>query len=65
VSSIFAFQPELIPMFFHMDSIKKFLKIIQNWRYATIAIIVIGVRGVGDNKGEKLLLIADGKGEFD
>jgi hypothetical protein len=24
VSSILAFQPELVPMFFHMDSIKKF-----------------------------------------
>ncbi len=24
VSSILAFQPELVPMFFHMDSIRKF-----------------------------------------
>jgi len=28
---------------------------------STIAIIVIGVRGVGDNKGEKELLIINGK----
>jgi hypothetical protein len=30
----------------------------------TIVVIIIGVRGVGDNKGEKYLLIADGKSEF-
>jgi hypothetical protein len=28
-------------------------------------IVVIGVRGVGDSKGEKQLLILDGEGEFD
>jgi hypothetical protein len=65
VSSILAFQLELIPMFFHMDSITKIKKIIQNWRYGTLIVIIIGVRGVGDNKGEKQLLIVDGKGEFD
>jgi len=65
VSSILAFQLELIPMFFHMDSIKKFRNSIQSWRYVTIAIIVIGVRGIGDNKGEKQSLILDEKGEFD
>jgi hypothetical protein len=31
----------------------------------TIVVIVIGVRGVGDNRNEKKLLIVDGKGEFD
>jgi len=65
VSSILAFQLELIPMFFHMDSIKKFKNSFQSWRYVTIAIIVIGVKGVGDNKGEKQSLLLDGKGEFD
>ncbi len=50
VSSILAFQPELIPMFFHTDSIKKFKSYIHSWRFATIVVIVIGVRGVGDNK---------------
>ncbi len=52
-------------MFFHMDSIKEFKSSIQSWRFATIVVIVIGVRGVGDNKGEKQLLIVDGEGEFD
>ncbi len=52
-------------MFFHMDSIREFKSSIQSWNFATIAIIVISVRGVGDNKGEKKLLIVDGKGEFD
>jgi hypothetical protein len=50
VSSIFAFPPELVPMFFHMDSISKFQNYIQNWRSTTIVVIVIGVRGIGDNK---------------
>jgi hypothetical protein len=53
VSSIPTFQPELIPMFFHMDSIRQFKSSIQNWRSSTIVVIVIGVRGVWDNKGEK------------
>jgi len=48
-----------------MDSIREFRSIIQSWRFATIAIIVIGVRGVGDSKGEKKLLISYGKGEFE
>jgi len=64
VSSILAFQTKLVPMFFHMDLIRKFQNSIHSWRFATIAIIVIGVRGIKDNKVEKQLLIADGKGEF-
>jgi len=47
-----------------MDSIKEFRNSIHSWRSTTIIIIVIGVNGIGDNKGEKPLLIADGKGEF-
>jgi hypothetical protein len=50
-----------------MDSIRKFRSCIISWRSATIVIIIIGVRGVGDSKGEKQLLIVDGEGqgEFD
>jgi hypothetical protein len=65
VSSIPTFQPELIPMFFHMDSIREFRIFIQNWRFATIIVIIISVREVGDSKGEKQLLIIIGDGEFD
>ncbi len=48
-----------------MDSIRKFRSSIISWRSTIIAIIIIGVKGVGDNKGEKQLLIVDGEGEFD
>jgi hypothetical protein len=48
-----------------MDSIREFKNCIQNWRSTTIVVIVINVRGVGDNKGEKKLLIISGKCEFD
>jgi len=48
-----------------MDSIRKFRSFIQNWRFATIVAIIIGVRGIGDNKGEKTLLIIYKEGEFD
>jgi len=65
VSLILTFQPELVPMFFHMDSIRKFRSFIQSWRFVTIVAIVIGVRGIGDNRGEKTLLIIDREGEFD
>jgi hypothetical protein len=52
VSSILAFQLELIPMFFHMDSIRKFKSFIQSWRSPLMVVIVIGVKGIGDNKCE-------------
>ncbi len=65
VSSILTFQHGLIPMFSHMDSIREFRSSFQSWRSFTIATIVIGVRGVGDSKGEKQLLITNGEGEFD
>jgi hypothetical protein len=65
VSLIPTFQLELVPMFFHMDSIKKFRNFIQSWTFVTIVAIVIGVRGIGDNKCEKTLLIIDREGEFD
>ncbi len=61
----FLHSNKLNSMFFHMDSIKKFKSSIQSWRFATIIIIIISVRGVGDNKDEKLLLIANGEGELD
>jgi hypothetical protein len=63
VLSIPTFQPELIPTFFHMDFIRKFRNSIQSWRFTTIAIIVIVVKGIGDNKGENQFLIINGKGE--
>ncbi len=65
VSSIPSFQPKIVPMFFHMDSIRKFRNSILRWRSAPIVIIVIGVKGIGDNRNEKQLLIADRKGKFD
>jgi hypothetical protein len=46
VSSILAFQLALIPMFFHMDSIKGFKSFIRTWKYVTNVSIIIGVRGV-------------------
>jgi hypothetical protein len=61
VSSILAFQLELVPMFFPMDLIRKFKNYIKSWRLTTIVVIVIGVRGVGDNKTKKQLLIVDGE----
>ncbi len=64
VSSILTFQLELIPMFFHMDSIRKFRIFIQSWRSPPIVVIVIGVKGIRDSKGEKQLLTTDGKDEF-
>jgi ABC-type Na+ efflux pump permease subunit len=51
VSLIPVFQP--MSMFFHMDSIRIFRNYIQSWRSTTIVIIIVGVRGVGDSKGEK------------
>jgi len=35
-----------------MDSIREF-KSFQNWSFATIAIIIVGVKGKGNNKGKK------------
>ncbi len=64
-SLIPAFQPKLIPMFFHIDFIRKFKSSIQSWRSTTIVIIIIGVKGIRDNKSEQQLLIANGEGEFD
>jgi hypothetical protein len=65
VSLILAFQLEFIPMFFHMDSIRKFRSSIHSWKSTTIAITIIGGSGVRDNKGENQLLIVNGEGEFD
>jgi hypothetical protein len=36
-----------------MVSFREFKSSISSWMYAMIVVIVIGVRGVGDNKGEK------------
>jgi hypothetical protein len=48
-----------------MDSIKEFRSFIQSWTSTTIVVIIINVKGIGDSKGEKQLLIVDGEGEFD
>jgi len=48
-----------------MYSIKEFRNFILNWRSTTIVVIIIGVRVVKDNKGEKQLLNANGEGVFD
>jgi hypothetical protein len=65
MSSIITFQPKLIFMFFHIDSIRKFINSIQNCKFRTIVVIFIDVKGTQDSKGEKQLLIVDGEGEFD
>jgi hypothetical protein len=65
VSSIPIIQLELIPMFFHMDSIRKFRNSIQSWRSITIAIIITNVTRNKNGKGEKQLLTTDGQGKFD
>jgi hypothetical protein len=57
VSLILVFEPELIPMFFHMDSIRKFKTYIHNCRFITIVVIIIGVKGIEDNKNKKQSLI--------
>jgi hypothetical protein len=64
VSSITCSKHELVPMFFHMDSIIKFKNSLQNWSFFTIVIIIVDVKGTWNNKGEKQLLIANVKREF-
>jgi hypothetical protein len=48
-----------------MDSNRKFKSSIQTLKFVTIVIIVIGVKGIGDNKYEKRLMIINGKSEID
>jgi hypothetical protein len=36
-----------------MDSIREILIFLQGWSFVTIAIIIVGVRGWRNNKGEK------------
>ncbi len=59
MSPIIAFELEFVPMSFHMDSIGEFKRSSN-----IIALIVVGVRGRRNNKGEKQLLIVDEDGEF-
>jgi hypothetical protein len=65
VLSIVAFQLELILIFFIWIPLENSEVLFKNWKSTTIAIIIIDVKGIGDSKGEKKLLIANGKGEFD
>ncbi len=53
VSPIIVFDPKLVPMFFHMDSIKKFISSLQNSNFVIVVVIIVGVRGRVNNKGEK------------
>jgi hypothetical protein len=39
-------------MFFHINSIREFITLVQSWAFVTLAIIVIAIRGKGNNKGE-------------
>jgi hypothetical protein len=48
-----------------MDSIKEFKSSFQSWNSPTIVVIIVGVRGGGNNKSEKKILIVNGKNEFD
>jgi hypothetical protein len=48
-----------------MESIRKFKSSLQSWSSATIVVIIVGVRGKKNSKGEKQLLIVNGEGEFD
>jgi hypothetical protein len=36
-----------------MDSMREFRSFIQSWNCTTLIIIIIGVKGGGDNNGEK------------
>jgi hypothetical protein len=45
VSLITIFEPKLVSMFFHMDSIRENLIFFQGWNFVTIAIIIVGVKG--------------------
>ncbi len=48
-----------------MDFIKKFKSSFQSWNSPTIVVIIVGVRGGGNNKNEKNILLVNGKREFD
>ncbi len=53
VSPIIAFKPTLVPMLFHMDSIRKFKSSFLSWNFVTIVVIIVNVKGGRNNKGEK------------
>jgi len=60
--SILAFQPKLDLIFstwFPLENSKVIFII------GSLLPCIIGVRGVGDSKGERQLLIVDGESEFD
>jgi hypothetical protein len=64
VSTIPTFQLELIPLFFHIDSLQEFRDRFK-FSNATNTIIVTEVKGGGENSHEKQLMVANGEGEFD
>jgi hypothetical protein len=57
MSPIISFELKFVPMFFHMDSTREIKSFLQSWNLPTIFFIIVGVRGGGNNKGEKELLI--------
>ncbi len=48
----------------HVFPLKNSEFFFQNWSFLTIVVIIVCVRGRGNNKGEKKLLIIDGEDEF-
>jgi len=52
-----SFELGLVMMFFHIDSIRGFKTSFYTWVFATLFVMVLVVRGGGDNKGEEKLLI--------
>jgi hypothetical protein len=38
-----------------MDSIREFKSFIQSWRFVTVVVIIIGGRGVRDNKVKSII----------
>jgi DNA integrity scanning protein DisA with diadenylate cyclase activity len=62
VSLISNFHPKSIPMYFHVDSIREFRNYVQSWNFISIVIYFTSVREGKNKKGEKQLMIVDGKG---
>lgn len=61
VLPIVAFECALVFMFFCMHFILKIKKIFFKWKFNTIVMIIVNVRGGRNNKHENQLLITHGK----
>jgi hypothetical protein len=51
VPSISSFHPKLIPMFFHIDSIKEFKNYVQKWNFTSIVNYFTSVKGGKKQQG--------------